>query len=117
MPTPDQLDSIEVEFSSGYFPSAPALAPESLQGTIRRGNNIWLRPGGKIEVAKGVSEISSTNVGARLFAADTQRASIAGALVGSRLPYAGLIRYANAVLLFTSENTGAQVFINETAVS
>lgn len=117
MPTPDNLESIEVTFEGGYFPSAAALSPKGLQSTIRRGNNVWLRPGGKIEVAKGPLEVSAQNVGARLFAADTQRASIAGGLVGNRLPYAGLLRHQNAVILFLSENTSSQVFLNETAVS
>jgi len=116
MPTPPNLDSIEVEFTGGYFPSAPALALEGLQGTIRRGNNTWLRPGGKIEVAKGLLEVSSQNVGARIFAADTQRASF-GSLVGSRLSYSGLLRYQNAVLLYLSENTSEQVYLDETAVT
>jgi hypothetical protein len=117
MPTADALDSIEVEFSGGYFPSAPALAPEGLQGTIRRGNNAWLRPGGKIEVANGPLQVSSTSVGARIFDADIQRATIAGGLIGSRLPYGGLLRHQNAVLLYVSENTSAQVYLNETAVA
>lgn len=117
MPTPVNQDSIEVIFGGGYFPSAPALSPSALQGTIRAGSNVWLRPGGKIEVANGLVEVSSTNVGARLFAADTQRASIAGSLVGSLLPYASFLRYQNAVFLYLSQDTDAQVFIDETAVS
>lgn len=117
MPRPDRLVDIEVDFSSGYWPSAPALSPEGLQRTIRRASNVWVRPGGKIEVADGLLEISSTNVGARLFAADIQRASIAGGLVGDRLPFAGFLRYQNAVLFFLSENTNAQVYLNETAVT
>src|SRR5262245_11413389 len=115
MPTPKDLDSIEIEFRRGYFPSAPSLAPEEMQGTIRRGANAWLRPGGKVEVAKGLSEVSATNVGGRLFAADVQRASIDGGLVGSRLPFAGFLRYQNAALLYVSENTNAQVYLNEIA--
>lgn len=117
MPTPDNLDSIEVTFEGGYFPSAAALAPRALQRTIRRGANVWLRPGGKIEVANGLLQTSATNVGARLFASDTQRASIAGSLVSSRLPYAGLLRYQNAVLLYLSQDTSAQVYLDETAVT
>ena len=117
MPTPDQLASIEIDLSLGYYPSAPALSPEDLQRTIRAGSNVWLRPKGKIEVANGLLELSTTNVGARIFAADTQRAVIDGGLVGSRLPYAGLLRYQNAVLFFLSENTSSQVYLNETAVA
>lgn len=115
MPTPDSQDSIEVVFTGGYFPSAAALSPSVLQSTIRRGNNAWLRPGGKLDVANGVAEVSATSVGARIFAADTQRASIAGNLVGSRLPFAGLLRYQNACLLFVSEETDAQVYLDEAA--
>jgi hypothetical protein len=117
MPRPGNLSEIEVSFEEGYFPSAPALSPKGLQRTIRRGGNCWLNPRGLIEVAKGLLEVSSTNVGARLFAADIQRASIAGGLVGSRLPYAGLLRYQNAVLFYLSENASAQVYLNETAIS
>lgn len=117
MPTPDLLDSIEVIFGGGFFPSAPSLAPVALQGTIRRAANVWLRPGGRIEVAQGPLEVSSNNVGARIFAADTQRASIEGDLVGNRLPYASLFRYQNSVLLYLSEETDAQVYLDETAVT
>src|SRR5262245_25418159 len=117
MPIPKNLASIEVNIEGGYFPKAKAPAPGAAQFTIRRGNNIWLRPGGVIEPAMGVSEVSGTNVGARIFAANTQRATIAGGLTGSRLPYAGFIRFDNAVFLYMSENTSSQVYINETAVT
>lgn len=117
MPVPANLTPLIVELSGGYFPSAPALAPEALQRTIRAGSGVWVRPAGLIEVADGLLEVSSTNVGARLFVANTQRASIAGGLVGSRLPFAGLLRYQNAVLFFLSENTSAQVYLDETLIS
>jgi hypothetical protein len=117
MPTPPNLVTGEVDFSGPYFPSAPALSPRGAQSGIRRGSNVWRDPGGKIRVANGLLEMSSQSVGARLFAADIQRASIEGGLVGSRLPYAGLLRYENAVLLFLSEETDAQVYLNESAVS
>lgn len=117
MPTPNGLTPREILFNGPYFPSLPSTAPGALVGTIRRGSNCWRDPGGKIRVAKGLLEMSSTAVGARLFAADIQRASIAGALVGSRLPFAGLLRYENAVLLYLSENTDAQVYLDEVAVA
>lgn len=117
MPRPDALADLEIEFSNGYYPSAAALAPEQLQRTIRRGESVWLRPNGRIEVAKGTTGVSVTNVGARLFAVDISRASIEGGLVSNRLPYAGIIRYLNAVLLYLSESVSAQVYLNETAVS
>jgi len=117
MPTPNNLNSIEIEFSAGYFSSTPALAAEALQRSIRRGSNVWLRPLGGIVVADGPLQISTQNVGTRIFASDIQRASIAGGLISNRLPYAGFLRYANAALLFLSENTNAQVFLNEVAIS
>ena len=117
MPTPDREDSLTVDFSGGYFPSAQNLSPEELQRTIKAGSNVWLRARGKLDVANGLLEVSSTNVGPRIFAADTQRATIAGALVGDRLPFASLIRYDNAVLFFLSEETSKQVYLNEVAVA
>lgn len=117
MPIPDNLDSIEVGFDLGYFPNAASLAAGRFQRTIRAGDGVWLRPGGKIEVANGLNEVSSTNVGARISAADIQRAVIAGGLTGSRLPYAGLIRIDNSVLLYLSENTSSQVYLDEVAVT
>lgn len=117
MPSPDNLTPIEITFSGGYWPSVPDLAPEEYERTIKEGSNVWLRSGGKLRVANGLSERSSTNVGARIFAADIQRATIAGGLVGSRLPYAGFLRYENAVLFFLSEHTSQQVYLNEVAIS
>jgi hypothetical protein len=117
MPRPENLVEAEITLEGGYFPSVPDLSPKLAQNTINAGSNCWVRPRGKVEVARGLSEISAVNVGARLFAADIQRASIAGGLQGGRLPYAGLLRYANAVLFFLSEETGAQVYLNETAAT
>lgn len=117
MPTPSDLTPLEILFNRGYWPSAPDIPPIDFLGTIRRGSNCWVRSTGRPEVANGLNQVSATNVGARIFAADVQRAVLAGGLVGSRLPYAGLIRYDNAVLLFLSEETSAQLYLNETAVS
>ena len=118
MPRPDNLIDVPVAFRGGYFGSSPKLPPSGLEATIRAGNNVWLRHFGRIEVANGVSQVSATNVGARLFAADSQRAAIAGGLVGgTRLPRAGLLRYENAVLFYLSELTSQQVYLNETSVS
>lgn len=101
----------------GYFPSAPKLAPAALRRTIRYGQNVWLRPFGGVEPIMGTAGISLTAVGARLFNADVDRWEIAGALVGSRLPYAGLIRGPGGVIFFVSELTSKQVYRNETAVA
>jgi hypothetical protein len=116
MPTARNLSSLEIDFGGGFAPSLPVLAPGARQNTIQAASNIWSRPDG-IAVADGLLQVSATNVGARIFAADIQRASIAGGLVSSRLPYAGLLRYQNAVLFFLSENTSAQVYLNETAAT
>jgi len=115
MPRAANLEDIEILFDGGYFPSTPTLAPDEYQRSIRRGSNVWLRSGSKMDVARGLLETSSQNVGARIFAADIQRATIAGGLVGSRLPYAGLQRYQHACLLFLSELTSQQVYLNEAA--
>lgn len=117
MPTAPNLIPGEVDFSGPYLPSAPALSPRGAQSGIRRGSNVWRDPGGKIRVAKGLLQMAAQLVGARLFAADIQRASIEGALVGSRLPYAGFLRYENACFFFLGEETDAQVYIDEVAVS
>ena len=102
-------------FQGGYYPNSPVFnAPAN---TGRAGSNVWVRANGKLEVANGVVQTSATNVGARAFQFNTQRATIAGALVSGRLPYAGLLRYQNAVMLFLSELTGQQVYLDETAVT
>lgn len=116
MPRPSQLIEAEVELSGGYFPSVADLSPKAYQNTINAGSNSWVRPGGKIEPANGLLETSSTNVGARIFAADIQRATIAGGLTGNRLPYAGFLRYQNAVFFFLSEETNAQVYVDEVLI-
>jgi hypothetical protein len=117
MPRAARLEEVEIAFDGQYFPSLPALSPRNRPGSIRRGSNVWRDPGGKIRVANGLLETSSTNVGARIFAANIQRATIAGGLTGNRLPYAGLLRHDNACIFFVSENTGSQVYLNEAAVT
>lgn len=117
MPTPKGLTPVEILFSGPYYPILPATAPGALVGSIRRGSNVWRDPGGKTRVAKGLMQTSSTNVGARIFASDIQRAVIAGGLDGTRLPFAGFLRYENACLYFLSEETSAQVYLDETAAT
>src|SRR5262245_8196850 len=117
MPRPKNLQDFEIILKGGYHPSAPALAPEELQQTIRRGSNIWMRPGGKIETAKGISQVSSQNVGARIFGVDIVRVTVDGGLTSSRLPYVGFLRHDNGCYFFTGENTSSQVYFNESSVS
>src|SRR5262245_7718873 len=98
MPTPKDLEPLEISFGRGFWPRAPDIPPIGFIGTLRAGSNVWIRSTGRPEVARGLLELSSQNVGARIFAADIQRAALAGGLVGDVLPYAGLVRYDNFVL-------------------
>lgn len=113
---PEQID-IDIDMSGGYWPSASGFAPDAVINTIRSGVNVWVRAGNRFEVVKSPAQTSATNVGARLFPLNDTRASIGGGLVSGRLPYAGLIRYLGGTLLYLSELTGQQVFINETAAA
>jgi len=113
---PEQID-IDIDMSRGYWPSASGFAPDEVINTIRAGVNVWVRAGNKFEVVKAPSETSATNVGARLFPLNDTRASIAGGIVSGRLPYAGLIRYLGGTLLYLSELTSQQVYINEVAAA
>lgn len=117
MPRPDNLDDLEVNFTNGYWPSAPEIPRLDFLGTMRAGSNVWLRSQGRPEVANGLLQTSATNVGARLFAGDVERISIEGGLNGDLLPYAGFLRYANAAFIYLSEDTSAQVYVDETAVT
>lgn len=113
-----ELTELRYLFTGGYYPNTPVIgASQGQQATIRAGNNCWLRGDGRIEVANGVSQTSSTAVGARIFQFNTQRAEIEGALVSGRLPYAGLLRYQNAVMFYLSELASKQVYLDETSVT
>lgn len=103
--------------TGGYYPSASTFTREDLWNTVRAGESVWIRAGNRVEVGNNVAQLSSTNLGARIFSLNTQRAEIAGALVSGRLPYAGLVRYQNAALFYLSELTSQQVYINETSVA
>lgn len=111
------LTEIPFALDGGYYPNCSVFTPSGLQNTIRAGRNVWLRSGGRVVVANGVAQTAAQNVGARIFQYNTQRATIEGDLVSGRLPYAGLIRYQNAVMLFLSELTSKQVYLNEAAAS
>lgn len=110
---------IEIPFSvtGGFWSTASNFPPPEVRNTARAGESVWIRAGDRVEVGNNVAQLSATNVGARLFSLNTQRASIAGGLVSGRLPYAGLIRYQNAALFYLSELQSQQVYINESAVS
>lgn len=113
-----ELQELSLPVIGGYAPNVPAIGcPQMYQNTFRAGLNCWPRAGGRVEVANGAAQTSATNVGARLFQYGTQRASIEGALVSGRIPYAGLLRYQNAAMIYLSELTSKQVYLDETAAS
>lgn len=112
-----QLVDIDFDMTGGYYPSTSNFAPGDVVNSIKAGLNCWVRAGGRVEVGNGSAQLSATNVGARIFSLNTDRAEIAGALVSGRLPNAGMIRYQGGVLFYLSELTSQQVYINETSVS
>jgi len=114
-----RLTEVDFPLHGGYYPSAPDLPPPELQNTIKAGKNCWLRPLGKIDLAFGLGDAMPATplIGARAFAINSDRAEIAGGLVSNRIPFAGMIRFENAVLFFLSELTSKQVYINEVAVT
>src|SRR3990172_3779467 len=101
---PEAYEDHELPFdvSGGYYPSASLFPPPNLSNTIRAGNGMWLRPGGRLQQANPVLQQSATNVGARIFSSNNARLEIAGALVSGRLPFAGAIRLPGDVYLYLS---------------
>lgn len=108
-----EFEPIEFGVGGGYYPSTSDFPPSQFYNTIKAGQGVWVRAGNQLQVANGAAQQSATNVGARIFPFDQYRAVIEGALVSGRLPFAGLIRYQNAVIMFLSELTSKQVYINE----
>lgn len=110
---------IDLEFSvtGGYWPSSGDFPPQEIAAnTLKAGQNVHVKAGNKVEVANGTLEISTQNVGSRIFEFNDSRAEIAGN-VANRLPFASLIRLPGGIILFLSELTGQQVYINEAAVA
>lgn len=101
--------------TGGYRSVSTLAGPDARSDTPWRGQNAWIRPGGRLVPVKGVgAQLSSEDLGARIFAADQYRAEIAGGLVGgTRLPKSSLVRFNASALFFVSELTGQQVYINE----
>ncbi|MCI0748168.1 MAG: hypothetical protein L0Y58_22405 [Verrucomicrobia subdivision 3 bacterium] len=108
---------IDFDITGGYYPATSNFPPEELWNTIKAGNNMWVRPGNRLEIAGGPVQTSATNVGARIFPSNDSRAEIGGALVSGRLPFASFLRLPGGVLLFLSELTSQQVYVNETALT
>lgn len=106
--------------SGGYRPAQSYGGPDVAPNTLFRGKNYWLRPGGRLvpvlgSVARAIpvppSGPTPTTLGTRVFPFGQHRAVIAGA---SASPFvrSSLVRY-NQAMLFVSEQTGQQVYINE----
>lgn len=112
-----ELEPIEYGVEGGYYPSTSDFPPPEFYNTMKAGQGMWVRAGNQLQVANGAAQQSATNIGARIFPYDQYRAEIAGGLVSGRLPFAGLIRFANAVMMFVSELTSQQVFINESTAT
>ena len=104
-------------FINGYKPAQPVAGPGEVPNSIYRASNLWLRPNGRLVPVRGVSQISATSLGARIFPLDQYRGSIAGGLISGNLPKCALVRYLNSALFFCSENTSQQVYINESTTT
>lgn len=102
---------------NGYRPAQSIGGVDVDPNTLYRGQNYWVRPGGRLIPTKGAAETTAQNVGPRIYALDQYRGTIGGALVSSRLPKESLVRYQGSALFFVSENTSQQVYINESTSS
>jgi hypothetical protein len=99
-------------FTEGYWPNQVITGPGAVMNSAYRGAGWWHRPTGQIESWQGVAQVSSTNIGARLFAIDTQRGSVAGSSVGS-----SLVKYRGGALFFLADAASKQVYLDETALT
>lgn len=115
MPRFQLLDMLTA--TGGYRPVASVGGADTQPNVLYRGSGYWLRPGGRLKPVKGSTQISATNIGARIYAIDIYRGSIAGGLVSGALPKESLVRYQQSALFFLSENTGQQVYLNESTSS
>jgi len=102
--------------SGGYRPSQSIAGPDVSPNVLYRGQNLWLRPFGRLVPSKGALQRSVTSTGPRIFPLDIYRGEIAGALVGGKLPKSSLVRY-NRALFFVSEEVSKQIYVNESTSS
>ncbi len=112
---PNQRQLASTSFENGYKSSRPITG--NWDGSAYRGLNFFFRANGRGEVWNGVSQTSATAVGARIYPLDAFRGEIAGGLVSSRPPRAGLCRYRLAALFYLSEYASQQVYINESTTT
>jgi hypothetical protein len=101
----------------GYRPVTSTGGPDASSNVLYRGSGFWVRPGGRLKPVKGSTQISSTNLGPRIYPLNQYRGEIGGALVSGALPKEALVRYQGSALFFVSENTSQQVYINESTVT
>lgn len=104
---------------NGYVPSQTRDGAGVVSLSVQAGKDVWIGRDGRIRIFQGISQLSATNTGARVFRNDTSRMEIAGGLQdgGTRLPYAGFTRHPAGVLFYLSELTGQQVYQDGTAVT
>lgn len=102
--------------SGGYRPSQSIAGPDVSPNVLYRGQNLWLRPFGRLVPSKGALQRSVTSTGPRIFPLDIYRGEIAGALIGGKLPKSSLVRY-NRALFFVSEEVSKQIYVNESTSS
>lgn len=108
----------QLTVTGGYYPSiSGAGGPDAQPDKLWRGSGFWLRPGGRLKPVKGASQVSSTNLGPRIYPLDQYRGEIEGSLVSSALPKESLVRYQSSALFFLSENTSKQIRINESTTT
>lgn len=106
--------------SGGYRPAQSYGGPDTSPSTLFRGVNYWLRPFGRLVPVRGwlartiptpASGPTPTSLGSHIFSFGQHRAVIAGAF-SAPFVKSSLVRY-NQAMLFVSEATGQQVYINE----
>lgn len=106
--------------SGGYRPAQSYGGPDTSPSTLFRGKNYWIRPGGRLVPVLGSVQRTiptppagptPTTLGPRVFPFGQYRAVVAGSDV-SPFTRTSLVRY-NQAMLFVSEQTNQQVYINE----
>ena len=101
--------------SGGYRPSQSYGGPDAAPNVLFRGLNYWLRPYGRLVPVRGVSlrQTGLNTTGSRIFPLNTNRGVIGGTVVNAK---SSLVRY-NQALFYLSQETGQQVYINESTTT
>jgi hypothetical protein len=101
--------------SGGYRPSQSYGGPDAAPNVLFRGLNYWLRPFGRLVPVRGVNlrQTGLSTTGPRIFPLNTNRGVIGGSAVNAK---SSLVRY-NQALFYLSQETGQQVYINESTTT